>query len=210
MEAAAQFRSRQSGILHGHSLQRGMRVSQAICLSIRPISWTSRSASRDGNTRGAPCPDHVYVACVDVAAGTAMYRMARELERFAGKLRAIAAAIYVANPYMIFTAYERTAYAELLAAAWIPLAACRHPAKAGDRAATGNPGGAALADERPRGGDGVLCARRCWRQCGWSRMWREFDGLQEPCAGAGGPRSCRRNVVLGIGLAAFVYCACGV
>jgi hypothetical protein len=29
--------------------------------------------------------------------------------------------VYVANPYMMFTAYERTAYAELLAAAWIPL-----------------------------------------------------------------------------------------
>ena len=27
----------------------------------------------------------------------------------------------MANPYMLFTAYERTAYAELLAAAWIPL-----------------------------------------------------------------------------------------
>ena len=33
----------------------------------------------------------------------------------------LAAIIYLANPYMLFTAYERTAYAELLAAAWIPL-----------------------------------------------------------------------------------------
>jgi uncharacterized membrane protein len=33
----------------------------------------------------------------------------------------VAAALYIVNPYMLFTAYERTAYAELLAAACIPL-----------------------------------------------------------------------------------------
>lgn len=32
-----------------------------------------------------------------------------------------AACVYLANPYMLFTAYERSAYAELLAAAWMPL-----------------------------------------------------------------------------------------
>ena len=31
------------------------------------------------------------------------------------------AVLYLANPYMLFTAYERSAYAELLAAAWLPL-----------------------------------------------------------------------------------------
>jgi len=53
------------------------------------------------------------------AAGFAMHRLARE---FAGANAALlAATLYVVNPYMLFTAYERTAYAELLAAAWIPL-----------------------------------------------------------------------------------------
>jgi hypothetical protein len=33
----------------------------------------------------------------------------------------IAATFYMVNPYMLFTFYERAAYAELLAAAWIPL-----------------------------------------------------------------------------------------
>jgi len=33
----------------------------------------------------------------------------------------LAAILYLANPYMLFTAYERTAYGELLAAAWLPL-----------------------------------------------------------------------------------------
>jgi hypothetical protein len=53
------------------------------------------------------------------ASGLTMYRLAR---MFAGTNAALlAAALYLANPYMLFTAYERTAYGELLAAAWIPL-----------------------------------------------------------------------------------------
>jgi hypothetical protein len=34
---------------------------------------------------------------------------------------ALAACLYVLNPYMLFVAYERTAYGELLAAIWLPL-----------------------------------------------------------------------------------------
>jgi hypothetical protein len=33
----------------------------------------------------------------------------------------LAAILYLLNPYLLFTAYERTAYGELLAAAWLPL-----------------------------------------------------------------------------------------
>ena len=51
--------------------------------------------------------------------GIAMYRFARDYARPRAAL--IAGIIYLANPYMLFTAYERTAYAELLAAAWMPL-----------------------------------------------------------------------------------------
>jgi hypothetical protein len=51
--------------------------------------------------------------------GLTLYRLARlYADRNAALLAAV---IYLANPYMLFTAYERTAYAELLAAAWIPL-----------------------------------------------------------------------------------------
>ena len=53
------------------------------------------------------------------AAAAGMYALARQ---FAGVPAALlAAAVYVANPYVLFTAFERTAYAELLAAAWMPL-----------------------------------------------------------------------------------------
>ncbi len=53
------------------------------------------------------------------AAGLALHRLARDFTTPTAAL--IAAVLYTVNPYMLFTAYERTAYAELLAAAWIPL-----------------------------------------------------------------------------------------
>jgi len=53
------------------------------------------------------------------AAGFSMHHLARH---FTGSNAALFASIlYLANPYMLFNAFERTAYAELLAAAWIPL-----------------------------------------------------------------------------------------
>lgn len=51
-------------------------------------------------------------------AGWAMWALAR---RFTGQSGALlASAAYLVNPYMLFTAFERTAFAELLAAAWMP------------------------------------------------------------------------------------------
>ncbi len=53
------------------------------------------------------------------AAGLAMHRLAGH---FASPNAALlAATLYIVNPYMLFNAFERTAYAELLAAAWLPL-----------------------------------------------------------------------------------------
>jgi len=54
------------------------------------------------------------------AAGFALYYVARSY--VVPNAALIAAAIYITNPYTLYTAYERTAYAELLAAAWLPLA----------------------------------------------------------------------------------------
>lgn len=51
--------------------------------------------------------------------GLTMYRAARAYARPGAAL--LASVLYVLNPYLLFTAYERTAYAELLAAAWMPL-----------------------------------------------------------------------------------------
>jgi hypothetical protein len=48
-----------------------------------------------------------------------MYRLARAYAPPAAAL--LAGAAYIANPYILFTAFERTAYGELLAAVWMPL-----------------------------------------------------------------------------------------
>jgi len=61
----------------------------------------------------------VFTAIALLCAGSAMYALARVYASTAVSL--LASAIYIANPYMLFTAFERTAYGELLAAAWIPL-----------------------------------------------------------------------------------------
>ena len=53
------------------------------------------------------------------ASGLALHFLAREFTPPTPAL--LAAILYTVNPYMLFTAYERTAYAELLAAAFIPL-----------------------------------------------------------------------------------------
>ena len=61
----------------------------------------------------------VYTWLALTLAGLAMHHLAR---RFVSATPALLVAIlYLANPYTLFTAYERTAFAELLAAAWLPL-----------------------------------------------------------------------------------------
>jgi len=61
----------------------------------------------------------VFTAAALLGSGIAMYLLARDYASTAVAL--VAAAVYIASPYMLFTAFERTAYGELLAAAWIPL-----------------------------------------------------------------------------------------
>ncbi|MHB1023461.1 MAG: hypothetical protein ACYC46_07675 [Acidobacteriaceae bacterium] len=61
----------------------------------------------------------LYTFLILTGCGCSMYRLAREW--VPQNIALLAAAMYAVNPYMLFTAYERTAYAELLAAVWIPL-----------------------------------------------------------------------------------------
>ena len=61
----------------------------------------------------------VFTAVALLGAGATMYLLARDYASRA--VAALAVAVYMASPYMLFTAFERTAYGELLAAAWIPL-----------------------------------------------------------------------------------------
>ncbi len=64
------------------------------------------------------CPT-IFIAIALLLSGFTFHKLATE---FASPNAALlAATLYLANPYMLFTAFERSALAELLAAAWIPL-----------------------------------------------------------------------------------------
>ena len=82
-----------------------------------PISWTI------GALLGLIMPwtwtPIAYTWLALTAAGLSLYYLAKTFTTQNAAL--LAAAFYIVNPYMLYTAYERTAYAELLAAAWIPL-----------------------------------------------------------------------------------------
>ena len=72
----------------------------------------------------------VFTMIALAAMGASFFRMAREW--MPEDNAALAACLYVANPYVLFVAYERAAYGELLAGAWMPLlvlfALCAKPA----------------------------------------------------------------------------------
>ena len=176
MEAAAQFRS---GVWHpSWAFSPAWNAGEPRFVFYPPISWTL------GALLGLALPwgavPIVFTWLSSLAAGFAMYWMARELEGSQTN-SAIAAIVYMANPYMIFTAYERTAYAELLAAAWIPLMLAGILGERLKSSATGDSSGVAVADQCTGGGDGVLCARspcdgavgldvaefNCTRACGY-------------------------------------------
>lgn len=115
MEAAAQFRA---GTLHpAWAFSPAWDAGEPRFIFYPPLSWTL------GGLLGMILPwaavPIVFTWLALVAGGVGMYRFARE---FAGEQAAsLGAVVFIANPYMIFTAYERTAYGELLAAAWIPM-----------------------------------------------------------------------------------------
>jgi hypothetical protein len=60
-----------------------------------------------------------FTLIVLLAMGTSFFLMAREW--MTGDNAALATCLYILNPYVLFVAYERAAYGELLAAAWMPL-----------------------------------------------------------------------------------------
>jgi hypothetical protein len=61
----------------------------------------------------------LFVLLALLIAGGSMYLLAREWAP--PEAATFAACLYVANPYAMFVAYERSAFGELLAAAWLPL-----------------------------------------------------------------------------------------
>ena len=125
MEAASQF---SHGNLYPHwTFGPAYNAGEPRFVFYPPLSWMLGGilglllmhlpgVSQEAAWSAAPI---VFTWAALTLAGTTLHRLAR---MFAGANAALLAAVlYVANPYMLFTAFERTAYGELLAAAWIPL-----------------------------------------------------------------------------------------
>jgi len=115
IEAAHQFTH---GNLHPHwAYTPAFNAGEPRFVFYPPLSWTL------GAILGLILPwtwtPIAYTWLALTAAGLSLYYLAREFT--APTAATIAAVLYTVNPYMLFTAYERTAYAELLAAAFIPL-----------------------------------------------------------------------------------------
>jgi hypothetical protein len=115
LEAARQFRD---GTFHVRwAFTPGYNAGEPRFVFYPPLSWTI------GALLSLVLPfawtPVVYTWLVLTSAGFALHRLVRS---FVPPTAAILAAVfYLVNPYTLFTAYERTAYAELLAAVWIPL-----------------------------------------------------------------------------------------
>ena len=118
MDASAQLR-------HGTLLPRwafspAFNAGEPRFIFYPPLSWLAGSALLlllpASAVAAAPA---VYTWLALTGAAFAMYALARRFSTRNGAF--LATAVYLANPYLLFTAFERTAYAELLAAAWMPL-----------------------------------------------------------------------------------------
>ena len=125
MEAARQI---SHGNLHPHwAFTPAYNAGEPRFIFYPPISWTAGALLTLVLTHlpgisaaaGFGLAPAIYTWIVLTLAGYACYAMIR---RIADRgVAIIVSTFYLANPYMLFTAYERTAYAELLAAVWFPL-----------------------------------------------------------------------------------------
>jgi hypothetical protein len=114
IEAAGQLR-------HGHyprwATTPAWNAGEPRFLFYPPLSWLLGALLTTLLPVSAAPIAYVYLTLT--AAAFTMHRLARE---FAGPSAALlAAALYTGNVYMLFNAFERSAFAELLASAWIPL-----------------------------------------------------------------------------------------
>jgi hypothetical protein len=82
-----------------------------------PVSWLL------GALLGALLPwtwtPVAFALIAFIGCGLSFYAMAREW--MADDAAAVSACVYLLNPYLMFVAYERAAYGELLSAMWLPL-----------------------------------------------------------------------------------------
>jgi hypothetical protein len=114
LDAAAQLR-------HGHYPQWAFtpawNAGEPRFIFYPPISWLLGALLTTLLPISAVPVAYIFLALT--ASGFAMHHLAKHYVTAPAAL--LAGAFYLANPYMLFCAFERTAFAELLAAAWIPL-----------------------------------------------------------------------------------------
>ena len=130
----------------------------------------------------------LFVLLALLAGGASMYLLAREWAPV--DAATFAACLYVANPYALFVAYERAAFGELLASAWLPLMVL-FALRSRGRCAARRVGRCLVVDQFARGRGGQLSA-------GIARAGDVDGGAQAwPALRAAG------GMALGLGLAAF-------
>lgn len=115
LDAAAQMRN--GTVDPAWTVSAAWNAGEPRFLFYPPVSWIFGALL--ALTMPLPAAPIVFTAVALLGAGVAMYLLARDYASTAVAI--LAAAVYVGSPYMLFTAFERTAYGELLAAAWIPL-----------------------------------------------------------------------------------------
>ena len=115
MEASSQW---QHGILKPvWAFTPAFNAGEPRLLMYPPLSWVTGAAL--GLVLPWPAVPIAFTWLVLFLCGLSMHRL---LARWTSPAVAtLGGCLYLVNPYMLFVAYERTAFAELMAAAWMPL-----------------------------------------------------------------------------------------
>jgi hypothetical protein len=107
-----------SGLLYPHWVQDpNYGAGEPRFIFYPPASWLLGALL--GSVTSWHAAPVLFVLLAVLTAGASMYLLAREWTPPGSAT--FAACLYVANPYAMFVAYERSAFGELLAAAWLPL-----------------------------------------------------------------------------------------
>ena len=107
-----------TGLLYPHWVQEAnYGAGEPRLIFYPPASWLLGGLL--GVITGWHAAPVLFVLLALLGAGGSMYLLAREWAP--PDAAAFAACLYIANPYALFVAYERSALGELLAGAWLPL-----------------------------------------------------------------------------------------
>jgi hypothetical protein len=107
-----------AGLMYPHWVQdANFGAGEPRLIFYPPVSWLLGGLL--GSIVGWHAAPVVFVLLALLGAGISMYLLAREWAP--PDAATLAACLYIASPYAMFVAYERSALGELLASAWLPL-----------------------------------------------------------------------------------------